>query len=138
MDNLEPFDWQDSFAVGVAEIDEQHRRLIAAINDFYTALHYERSQEALAKLLKFLIDYIAMHFKTEEALMARHGYPGLAAHKEQHLAFTARVSQMAERYVSGKLLLSIEVTRFLRQWLSEHILHTDKELGLFLTAHGES
>jgi hemerythrin len=137
MEQPAAFEWQDSFAIGVAEIDEQHRRLIGAINDFYTGLHYERSQEALAKLLKFLIDYIAMHFRTEEALMARHGYPGQAAHKEQHLAFEARVAQMAERYISGKLLLSLEVTRFLRQWLTEHILHTDKELGLFLSARGE-
>jgi hemerythrin len=44
---------------------------------------------------------------------------------------------MAERYVSGKLLLSLEVTRFLRQWLTDHILHTDKDLGGFLISQGE-
>jgi hemerythrin len=137
MADMETFEWQDRYAVGVTEIDEQHRRLIAAINDFYTGLQYDRSREALTKLLRFLIDYIDMHFKTEEVFMERHAYPGFAEHKRQHQGFVSRVSQMAERYLSGNLLLSLEVTRFLRQWLTEHILGTDKELGLFLTAHGE-
>jgi hemerythrin len=137
MARVEIFEWQESFAVGVAEIDEQHRRLITAIGDFYTGLQYNHSQEALTKLLRFLIDYIDMHFKTEEALMERHAYPGLAEHRAQHRGFVSRVSQMSERYLAGKLLLSLEVTGFLRQWLTEHILHTDRDLGRFLTTHGE-
>ena len=36
----------------------------------------------------------------------------------------------------GELVLSLEITGFLRDWLSQHILGMDKQMGQFLAAHG--
>ncbi len=131
------FEWDDSFAIGVGELDAQHQRLIVAINAFYEGLRGGKPQAALAQLLKFMIDYLNLHFKAEEQFMERHGYPDLAQHRQEHQAFVRETSEMVDRFVTGKMLLSLEVTSFLRNWLTQHILVSDKKLGRFLVAQGE-
>jgi hemerythrin len=130
------FEWTDDLRIDVALIDTQHRRLIEAINAFYEGISTRQSNAALAQLLKFMIDYLQEHFSTEEGLMRKHGYPDLDRHSAQHQGFVDETRAMVDRYVEGRLLLSIEVTSFLRTWLINHIQVTDKALGQFLRAHG--
>lgn len=68
--------------------------------------------------------------------MRQAGFPESEAHRSQHAAFVARVTEMADRLSSGRLLLSIETTSFLRDWLLHHILETDRELARHLIAGG--
>jgi hemerythrin-like metal-binding protein len=131
------FVWRDEYAVGVAQIDEQHRRLIEMIASFYEALATrEKTQQALGDLLAGLLEYTRYHFSTEEGLMQRTSYPQLEAHKREHAGFVTKVSDMEERFVRGRLVLSLEATVFVREWLSRHILVVDKVLGRHLNAHG--
>jgi hemerythrin len=46
------------------------------------------------------------------------------------------VQDITDRFVSGHMVLSLEITGFLRDWVSQHILGMDKEMGRFLTARG--
>ena len=130
------FAWRDEFAVGVAQIDSQHRRLIEMIASFYDGLARKQGRQALGTLLTGLLDYTRFHFATERELMERAGYAATAAHEAQHAVFVAKVADMAERFAEGRLLLSIEATSFIREWLANHILVTDKQLGAWLKAHG--
>ena len=133
------FGWSDDFLVGVAEIDEQHRRLIEMIGSFYEALREKKpASEALAALLDGLVEYTRYHFTTEERLMARSGFPASKDHREQHARFVSTVGNLVERVSSGQLVLSLEATSFLREWLVNHILKSDKALGRHLVAHGTS
>jgi hemerythrin-like metal-binding protein len=133
------FEWCDDFLVGVAEIDEQHRRLIEMIGSFYEALREKKpASEALAALLDGLVEYTRYHFATEERLMARSGFPASKDHREQHARFVRTVGDLVARVSSGQLVLSLEATSFLREWLVNHILKSDKALGRHLVAHGTS
>lgn len=129
--------WRDEFSVGVQAIDEQHRRLIDTLGRFYEVLGQGmHTKEALGELLASLLDYTRYHFSTEEELMERTGFLGGRAHKDQHAAFVAKVTDMADRFSRDRLVLSIEATAFIRDWLFGHILVTDKALGRHLTSHG--
>jgi hemerythrin-like metal-binding protein len=131
--------WSDDFLVGVAEIDEQHRRLFDMIGRFYEALSAKApARQALGELLRGLAEYTQYHFSTEERLMARFEFPRAQAHHEQHDDFVRRVTDMADRFSQGHLLLSLEATAFLRDWLTSHILGNDKQLGRYLTSRGVS
>ena len=132
-----PFAWRDEFLVGVAAIDAQHRRLIDMIGAFYTALTERRpAKQALGELLEGLVEYTRYHFATEERLMAASGFPASPAHCEQHAAFVRTVGDLGDRFSRGELVLSIEATTFLREWLTDHILASDKELGRHLVSRG--
>lgn len=129
--------WRDEFLVGVARIDEQHRRLIDMLAGFYGALaEGEHSQTALGELLDGLLDYAQYHFSTEEELMRQSDYPRSPSHRDEHATFVAKATDMAGRFARGRLILSIEATAFIRDWLFNHILVADKELGRHLASYG--
>jgi len=130
------FPWKDEFSVGVKEIDDQHRQLIDMINAFYEALFKGEAKGGLAELLRGLLEYTRYHFSTEEELMQGSAYPGLEEQRGEHALFVAKVSDMSERFAHGELVLSLEATGFLREWLSSHILGTDMKLGKYLVERG--
>jgi len=121
--------WSDEMHVGVAAIDEQHRSLVMLANEFQEALSTGHGREKIAQVFDRLLDYTVEHFKDEEKLMRKHGYPGADQQVLEHRAFTTDVMALNKdkRYVFPE-----NVGDFLNSWLSAHIMGIDKELGRFL------
>ena len=46
--------------------------------------------------MRELSTYTLTHFRAEEEVLRKAGYPGLAAHQVEHQKFIAQVSQFAE------------------------------------------
>lgn len=128
--------WNDSMSVGISEIDNQHKQLIAIINNLAEAMRARRSNEELGKILAELSRYTLNHFSLEERYFRQFGYPDAAAHIAQHKDFISKVSTFSADFASGKLAISIEVMNFLSDWLVKHIKGTDKQYGPFLKEKG--
>jgi len=133
---MEIIRWDQEFSVGIEGIDKQHQSLFDAINDFYSNINRKGSHESLMLLLNKLKDYTVYHFQTEEQLMQRYSFPGYASHKKQHDSFIDKINDIEQRIKTGKLVISIEVTNFLKEWLVNHILKTDKSYSAFLQSRG--
>lgn len=74
-----------------------------------------------------MLDYTRYHFGTEEDLMRNSGHPNFLKHKAEHDNFVNKVAEFEESYKKGSILaLRMEVIRFLRDWLLNHILTVDK------------
>lgn len=67
--------WNDTLSVGVNEIDLQHQKLVQLINGLHEHMLKGGAHDIMQKVLDRVIQYTVMHFQTEAALMARHGYP---------------------------------------------------------------
>lgn len=130
------FDWQDQYSVHIQEIDTQHKKLVALLNEIYEALKKGEGREALGKILAELIQYTKTHFATEERLMATHGYPDYITHKEKHEKMALKVLDYSEKFKDGKISNPIEISNFLKNWLGKHIMETDKKYGPFLNDKG--
>jgi hemerythrin len=130
--------WTQAFSVGVALFDEQHRTLVRMLNDLHTAMMDGRGKEVLGPTLDGLVDYTSTHFTDEEQLMARHGYPELEPHREEHRKLVAQVLELREQYRAGRAALTIEVMAFLKDWLVQHIQGTDRRYGAHLHERGVS
>ena len=126
------FSWKDIYGIGVPDIDAQHRQLYRLADELHQALNAGQGKEALATVLKNLIDYTKTHFAAEERLMQRCGYSELAAHKAQHENLTRKVVELQQQFQAGKLMLSIEVMRFLSDWLRQHIGSSDRKYAPFV------
>lgn len=129
-------EWSDSLSVGVATFDEQHKKLIAMINNLNDAMKVGKSKEVLGGILKGVIDYTATHFASEEKAFDQFGYLQALAHKVEHKKLVAKVTQFDKEFREGKAMMSIEIMNFLKEWLSTHILGTDKKYGPFLREKG--
>jgi hemerythrin len=118
-------EWDEKYSVRIKSIDDQHKKLFELINGFYGALKDKGQDDSLKALLAGLVRYIEIHFAAEEDLMHRASYAGLLAQVAAHAAFTEKVRDMQRRHAEGKLVLSVEITGFLKKWLTEHILASD-------------
>lgn len=132
-----PLVWDDSFATGVSEIDEQHMILVHTLNEASEKLAADSSLEALQEITQNLLSYALYHFETEEELMQEYGYrEGSAedakAHLSQHRAFSAKVVSVRDGLQSGTPIAPSDLLGFLNEWLVNHILNTDKKLGAFI------
>ena len=128
--------WNDSLSVKVEEIDQQHKKLIAMINELNDAMRAGKGKDVLGKIVDSLISYTATHFKTEEKYFAQFGYPDTDNHKQEHVAFVKKVTDFKDGFEKKKLSLTIEVMDFLSDWLKNHIMGTDKKYTQFFNEKG--
>ena len=128
--------WDESYSVGIKSIDDQHKRLFQLLSDFYASLENQSMADASAKILAGLFDYTKVHFADEEKLMAQAGYWNLASHQKQHAIFVAKLAEVDARLKAGGTVLSLEITKFVKDWLIQHIKGTDKEYAPVLKGKG--
>ncbi len=136
-----PFmEWSDKLSVGVAQIDNEHKRLLALLNELNRALQSGTGLGALSGVLDGLVHYAAYHFAHEEDQIVRSGYPAYEAHRLQHRALTARVKEIFGEFQSGgeEAELPGEVLEFLKTWLYHHIMESDRDFGAYLNAHPDA
>jgi hemerythrin len=129
-------DWNESYSVGVAVFDGQHKKLFALVNDLNDGMKAGKGKEALGKVLDGLISYTATHFAAEEKMMNEHQYLQAFAHKSEHDKLVKQVLKLQEDYKAGKAMLSLEMMSFLKDWLYNHIMGTDKKYGVFFNGKG--
>jgi hemerythrin len=128
--------WSDNLSVKVNEIDAQHKRLLELLNQMHEAMTQGKGRDIMGKTLGGLIDYTRTHFADEERLMTTHKYPAYAAHKAEHDELMQKVLTLQSQYLLGTGALTLEVMRFLQDWLATHIQKTDRQLGHFLHSKG--
>ena len=119
--------WSDEYSVNVKEIDEQHKRLVNMINTLHEALVSNRGKEAQRKIIHEMVDYATVHFGTEDKYMLQFRYPGHAVHKVEHDRFTEKAVDLKKRSDGNGFILTLEVLNFLKDWLQNHILVTDRK-----------
>jgi hemerythrin len=131
--------WTAALAVGVDEIDTQHRELFFRLNALLVAMREGHGRDEIAKTLKFLEDYVVEHFSAEDRLMVKHGYPIQAAqaHRREHADFVRTFGELKKEVQGGTAVPATFVLKLQRtvcDWLLSHIGKTDQELGKFLKA----
>jgi hemerythrin-like metal-binding protein len=60
-------------------------------------------------------------------MMKNAGYEGLEQHINEHSSYIDKVRDLRERYEQGRLILSLEVTNFIKDWIRNHIMITDQK-----------
>ncbi len=117
--------WDEKYSVRIKSIDEQHKKLFGMVNELHEAMLHGKSKEVMGKVLAELVNYTASHFAIEEEYMKKHSFNGYAAHKKEHDDLAKQATDVLNNFTSGKVVLSMAVMDFLKDWLYKHILKTD-------------
>lgn len=126
-------EWKDNLATGINEIDAQHKELFKRINLLFEACSKNKGRAEVGNLMKFLEEYVVIHFDTEEKYMIRFNYPEYSSHKEEHSNFTRDLLDLKKQFdVSTETLTLLKLNRKLVDWLRNHIGDVDRKLGVFL------
>jgi len=124
---------------GVAEIDRQHRILVDTLGEAQIRLTDKLDDQLFEQITRDLLAYAIYHFNTEEQLMQQYGYAsGASEESKSHLAahrgFSEQVVALREKAHAGEQESRVDLLDFLKSWLSNHIMTTDKRLGQFICA----
>lgn len=126
--------WYPALAVGVREVDEQHKEIFRRVDALAQALMTRRGAEVVEPMFDFLGEYVVEHFGAEESLMRLHRYPQRAEHEAEHRRFVEDYRTLRAEYAregaTGFLL--VKLNNRVGQWLTGHIGSTDRALGRFL------
>ncbi len=132
-------EWTRDLSVGVNEIDEQHKELFRRIGSLVDAIRKASCKDTIDEVISFLEEYSVTHFAHEEGYMALYGYPGYAAHKQQHAIFLTSLADLkalaaAPRVKGASYDLSVTTNQVVVDWIRSHIIVVDIKLGEFLRA----
>ncbi|MBN2773672.1 MAG: hemerythrin family protein [Prolixibacteraceae bacterium] len=126
-DNTEFFKWTDQLSVGIQEIDNQHKKLVGLLNGLYQAFMNRQHVEVVGKIIDEMAAYAAYHFETEEKYFALFRYAESSAHIQEHLEFKQKVDEFILKFKKNNGALTYEVMNYLRKWLNNHIMISDKK-----------
>ena len=125
--------WNDDFSVGFEPIDKQHKELAMMTNELFEQCKQGASaaDKTFFQTIKKAGDYARIHFSDEEKYMQQAKFPNIREHIKQHSDFLDTVIKSLSDFEAGKTA-PIELARFLKKWLLNHIAVSDKEYAPYL------
>lgn len=123
------FTWTSSLMTGIDQVDQEHKQLIEQVENLYEAMSKGQGDARIREILNFLEKYTVEHFRNEERLYQKHGYPDLNRHKEIHAQFIEDFGQLKQEFLSNQSdhSLAIKVNKLAMSWLTNHIGKEDKQ-----------
>ena len=127
-----PCEFTDDYLTGIELVDSEHQQLFCIVERAYQLVKSNdviTCYDELLSIIHELTDYTVTHFSDEEAYMEKIGYEGLAAQKNAHASFIARLESInlieldenPQKYMESLI-------EFLLGWLINHILYSDKKI----------
>ena len=115
-------EWSQKLEFGMPMIDSQHKQLF----DLAATFAGNGNEIRVMKTLVMLNDYIKVHFRAEEEMLAALDYPDLEAHQRHHEEFKGMLLKLLD---SARQLtldeIANEVQYLIYGWFSKHIMQVD-------------
>lgn len=132
-------EWGPGFSVGNDLLDSQHRELLRICR--LAELSIDDTSEVGAELFHVVLNdlcrYADVHFRTEEAILERIGYPNIEEQRVEHQNYLDEVSDFLFKATLGRLD-RLGLARFLTGWWMHHILDSDMHYAPFMQGAAES
>ncbi len=128
--------WGKKLELGIKEIDDQHKKLIGLINKADLSLQNKVVKRSdFEEILKGLLEYVRVHFTTEEKYFYKFDYEGTAEHLLQHANFTQKILKFKDRFDKEEDI-GTELFDFLKAWLEAHLKVMDRKYVKCFKEHG--
>lgn len=123
----ERIEWNESLSVDIPEIDELQKKVFELLDGLVNRHeHYEDGPKDAAGMVVELTEYSRYYFSKEEAYLRKCGYPDIDCHSKEHRQFIKNTINLRRQVAEDKKNLSYESVSFLRDWLVNHISHSDR------------
>jgi hemerythrin len=126
-------EWSDGYLIGHPKLDSQHKMLVELLRELEIARAEDVDVVFLQDLVQEIIMFTKFHFKSEENVMARIGYPDLAHHRELHFHL---MDVLNTKIATHGLAFSdsVEAQNFILDWFVKHSSTEDAKIVAFQNA----
>ena len=127
------FEWDDSFLIGIEELDHEHKVLIDDINRLHGELARQHEKSEIEKCLGDICARMQAHFALEEHVMKAHGYRFYAEHKREHDELLDSYTDCMMQYLNDTGDASCaSIEEKLEHWVVNHIVTSDRKMSLMV------
>lgn len=124
--------WNKDLELGIDIVDKQHKMLVDMINELHDSILEGKSYEKMGDIITGLLYYAQTHFATEEDFFNKYNYPERLPHIREHNEFIMKISSRFDKIKKGEFVLSVDIARFLRDWLLNHVMVMDKKFAPYI------
>ena len=128
------FAWQDSYGIGVPEVDDQHRALFDAIEELAAVADGRASADGMQKAVERLATLARAHLQYEESLASRAPPPGYDLVLPEHGEFLRRVETQARLLGSAPVDALRTFVEYLKDWIIDHTLLEGRQFSSSLVS----
>jgi hemerythrin len=128
--------WRKKYSVGVKALDDEHEGMMRLLNEIHAAALKGRVGEVAGPLLDQIAWVSKEHFNSEEELMERTRYPGLAEHRAKHRELTAKASEFTARHDAGDSKSYVQLLYYVREWFRDHMMEEDHKFTFWMKERG--
>lgn len=128
--------WTEECSVGIAVLDNQHKKIISLINKLIEQPDLTVYSEAISDIISELTQYASDHFHYEEELLAKYNYPDLEHQKKEHRDFRFKVVQFCSAATEHVNEVPEILLNYLSDWWCTHIHDEDMLYREFLNSKG--
>lgn len=121
--------WQDSYALNIDIVDEQHKKLLQIINEINQDDTIFNDDVRATEIVSELKNYTQYHFETEEKLMIEFNSPLYVKHKKLHKQIIYKLDQISTIYKNQPTELLRNMNELLSEMFVDHLLFADKLVG---------
>ena len=125
-------EWKDEFSVGVPDVDHEHQRLIALINELHDAMSRGDSNVTVMDFLGEIYAQISAHFALEEKIMRERKYDQYAEHKADHEVLLDELRDIMDDYEENAYFSDDAFANAVGSWFTEHFKNRDARLHKYL------
>ena len=121
---------------GNKQIDNEHRELLKRINRLFDACSIGQGREEIWPSLLFLLDYVEIHFRHEDALQRSVNYPGYPEHHAFHEGYAEKLRALADA-IPPYGVTDADLSALSRCFgiLLNHVRTDDKKLSAYIQSH---
>lgn len=125
------YSWTNDLEIGNVQIDNEHKKLISAINDLMQACSKGKGRDELKKTVDFLLSYTRTHFSNEEVLQRSYKYPDYNNHRKYHQEFINSIVEIDKKLAKDGPTIALvgEVNSRLGNWFIKHIKTEDVKVS---------
>ena len=127
------FEWDESFLIGIEELDHEHKVLIDDIKRLHEELTRHDQKLEIEKCLGDIYARMQAHFALEEHVMKEHEYEYFDEHKREHDDLLDSFTEYMLQFLNdADVSTSITVEGPLKHWVLNHIITSDKKMSLMV------
>jgi hemerythrin len=119
---------QENYGTEVAIFDTQHQEIFNRVNALNNAVS-EGVRQEIGSCLDRLIEFVVVHFQSEERLMEEKGYAGLDEHRQVHAELIATCAELQEQFHANEAEIEASTMGYIKDWLDHHIPVVDRQYG---------
>jgi hemerythrin len=132
----QPLQWNATFDIGQAAIDDQHHQLVELANRLLERPEATMHDEAVVDILTALGKALDQHFRSEELIMRQLGMPEaqLAEHVRAHNRILDQYAELNISAASGESYRAADVFVQVIDWVGHHMVDYDLAIKAYLPA----